>query len=149
MTADGKPTSADNLKQKLAQQLDAARNKLEALKKDIVGLHEEDMDALRKRRDELERRLDGQKDRARKLQADLASWRDEKVAHTQEAIGSWRKRRELEKLQSRAERAEDYAVDLVTAAALDFEEAEQAVLDAIAARFDADSASAQGADVSR
>ena len=141
MTADGKPTSADNLKQKLAQQLDAARNKLEALKKDIVGMHEEDMDALRKRRDELERRLDGQKDRARKLQADLASWRDEKVAHTHEAIGSWRKRREIDKLQSRAERAEDYAVDLVTAVALDFEEAEQAVLDALAARYDANEAS--------
>jgi len=132
MTADGKPTSADNLKQKLAQHLDAARNKLEALKKDIVGMHEDDMDALRKRHDELEHRL------------------DEKVSHTEEAIGSWRKRRELEKLESRAERAEDYAVELVNVAALDFEEAEQAVLDAIAARFDADTASAhQGAGVSR
>ena len=150
MTADGKPTSADNLKQKLAQHLDAARNKLEALKKDIVGMHEDDMDALRKRHDELEHRLDGQKDRARKLQADIASWRDEKVSHTEESIGSWRKRRELEKLESRAERAEDYAVELVNVAALDFEEAEQAVLDAIAARFDADTASAhQGAGVSR
>jgi chromosome segregation ATPase len=141
MTADGEPTSADNLKQKLAQHIDAARNKLEALKRDIVGMREEDMDALRKRRDELERRLEGQKERARKLQADITGWRQERVAHTKEAIGSWRKRRELDKLEARAERAEDYAVDLVTVAALDFEEAEQAVLDAVTARFEADHAS--------
>jgi SMC interacting uncharacterized protein involved in chromosome segregation len=141
MTADGKPTNADNLKQKLAQHLDAARNKLEALKKDIVGMHEEDMDAFRTRRDELKKRLDGQKERTRQLQADIATWRSEKAAETKEAVASWRQRREIEKLESRAERAEDYAVDLVTAAALDFEEAEQAVLDAIDARFEADSAS--------
>jgi hypothetical protein len=67
-------------------------------------------------------------------------WKEEKVAHTREAIGSWRQKREVKKLQTRAERAEDYASDLVTVAVLDFEEAEQAVLDAIAARFDAEAA---------
>jgi hypothetical protein len=141
MTADGQPTSTDNLKQKLAQHLDAARSKLEALKRDIVGMHEEDMETLRKRREDLGRRLDAQKERAGKVQADIASWRKEKVAHTEEAIRGWRKRREIDKLESRAERAEDYAVDLVTTVALDFEEAERAVLDALAARLEADDAS--------
>jgi hypothetical protein len=141
MTADGQPTSTDNLKQKLAQHLDAARNKLEALKRDIVGMHDEDMQTLRKRREDLGRRLDAQKERAGTVQADIASWRKEKLAHTEEAISGWRKRREIDKLESRAERAEDYAVDLVTTVALDFEEAERAVLDALAARLEVDDAS--------
>jgi hypothetical protein len=34
----------------------------------------------------------------------------------------------------------------VTVAAIDFEEAEQAVLDAVSARFDADAAAASGAE---
>ena len=53
MTSDGVATGADELKQKLAQQIDAARNKLESLKKDVVSLHEDDIELLRKKRDEL------------------------------------------------------------------------------------------------
>ena len=83
-------------------------------------------------------RLDRQKEQARSLQADIASWKNEKVAHTQEAIASWRQRREISKLQDRAEHAEDFAVRMVNLAAMDFEEAQQAVLDAVAARFDAE-----------
>lgn len=130
-------TNTKDLKQKLAQQIDAARAKLDALKADISAMHEEDVEALRKKREEIDTRLAQQKDKAKKLQTDIASWKKEKVAHTQEAIGSWRKKREVQKLEARAERAEDYAIDMVMAAAYDFEEAEQALLDAVAARYDA------------
>ncbi len=141
MTEKEATTTAEDLKQRLAKQLDAARGKIDALKKDIVSLHSEDLERLRQRREEIHKRLDEQKDTARKLQADIASWKQERVAHTQEAIGSWRQRREVQKLQKRADRSEEYALDLVSVAALDFEEAEQAVLDAVVARFDADMAS--------
>ncbi len=141
MTEKETTTTADDLKQKLAKQLDAARGKIDALKMDIVSLRNEDIEALREKRDEINKRLDEHKDAARKLQADIASWKEEKVAHTQEAIGSWRQRREIQKLQKRADRAEEYALDIVSVAAFDFEEAEQAVLEAMAARFDADMAS--------
>jgi hypothetical protein len=142
MTAEGKTTAADDLKQKLAQHIDAARAKLEALKRDVVEMHEEDMTAFRQRRDAVDERLDRQKERMSKLRADIASWKKERAAQTKEAIGSWRQRRETDKLKARADRAESYALDLVNAAALDFEEAEQAVLDAVAARHDADAAAA-------
>ena len=55
MTSEGVATGADELKQKLAQQIDAARNRLEALKRDVVSLHEDDMEMLRKKRDEIAR----------------------------------------------------------------------------------------------
>ena len=133
------------LKQKLTQHIDEARAKLDALKKDLAAMHDEDVQALQQKRQEIGKRIDEQKERAKQMQADLVSWEKEKVAHTQEAIGSWRKRREVKKLESRAERAEQYARGLVVVAALDFEEAEQAILDAVAARFDANEASAQAA----
>jgi chromosome segregation ATPase len=129
-----------DLKQKLAQQLDSARAKLDELKADIASMHAEDMESLRQKRDDLDKRLEQHKEQAKKMQADIASWKKEKVAHTQEAIASWRKQRELQKLQARADRAREYALDLVSTAAYDFEMAEQAVFDAVAARFDADAA---------
>jgi TolA-binding protein len=132
--------TAANLKQKLSKQIDTARGRLEALKRDILDLHEEDMAALAQRQTEIRARLEQQKARAQKLQTDIARWKDERTAHTQEAIASWREERALEKLQARAERAESYALDMVTVAAYDFEEAEQAVFEAVTARFEAESA---------
>jgi len=137
----GNAMSTKDLRAKLSQHIDAARAKLDALKKDLSSMHEEDMQALQKRRDEIDKRLDEQKQKAEQLQADMDSWKKEKVAHTQEAVSSWRKKRELKKLENRADRAEEYAMDLVITAAYDFEQAEQAVLDALAARYDADTAS--------
>src|SRR5262245_17908018 len=140
LMAEASGKTAENLKKKLSEHIDAAKTKLEAMKKDLVGMHEEDMQALQERKDLVRQRLEQQKERARKMQEGIASWKKEKVAHTQEAIGSWRKQREIDKLESRAERAEDYAIDMVTTAAYDFDEAEQAVLDALTARFDAQQA---------
>jgi peptidoglycan hydrolase CwlO-like protein len=102
-------TSSNELKQKLAHHIEAARGKLDALKKDIANLHDADMQRLRQKRDEIHRRLDEQKDKARRLQAEIASWRREKVAHTQETVASWRQRREVDELRARADRAEQHS----------------------------------------
>jgi len=129
-------------KQKLSQEIDAAKGKLEALKRDVDGIREEDKATLRQRQAELRARLDEQKAQAKELQGKITSWTDEKKQHTTEAIASWKQQRQLDKLQKRAERAADYAVDMVTVAAADFEEAEAAVYEAIAARVEAEEAGA-------
>ena len=133
-------SEAADLKQKISQQIDAARAKLEALKGDLSSIHEEDMAALQEHRNDIRARIDQQKERAQQRQSDIARWKSEKVAHTQEAIASWKERRELDKLEVRAERARDYALDMVSAVVDDFEEAEQAVYEAVAARLEAESA---------
>jgi hypothetical protein len=132
--------TTETLKEKLAEQLDGAREKLEALQKDLQGMRQEDIETLRQRRDELDKKLAEQKVKAQQLKAEIADWNKEKTTHTKEAIASWRQRRELKKLQTRADRAREYALDMVTVAAMDFEEAEQAVVEAITARFEAESA---------
>jgi hypothetical protein len=136
-TSSGAATM-QSFKEKLTLQIEAARGKLEELKKELSSLREEDREALRQKSQEIHKRVDEQKERGRELRADLEKWQQEKVAHTEDAIASWRQRRELKRLQSRAERAEEYAVRAVMVAALDFDEAQQALLDAVAARFDAE-----------
>ncbi|HSY38231.1 MAG TPA: hypothetical protein VLA79_01850 [Polyangia bacterium] len=129
-----------NLKQEFSQKIDAARAKLEALKSDLASIHEEDMAALQEHRNDIRARIDQQKERLRQRRFDIARWQSEKVAHTQEAIASWKQQREVDKLEARAERAKDYALDMVSAVVDDFEEAEQAVYEAVAARLEAESA---------
>jgi hypothetical protein len=131
---------AADLKQKISEQIDAARTKLEALKRDLSSVHQEDMAALQEHQKDIRARIDQQRERARQRQSDIARWKSEKVEHTKEAIASWKERREIDKLEARAERAKDYALDMVSAVVYDFEEAEQAVYDAVAARLEAESA---------
>ncbi|HTB58567.1 MAG TPA: hypothetical protein VLC06_11865 [Polyangia bacterium] len=133
------PDAAD-LKQEISEQIDAARTKLEALKRDLSSVHQEDMAALQEHQKEIRARIEQQKERARQRQSDIARWKSEKVAHTKEAIASWKERREVDKLEARAERAKEYALDMVSAVVDDFEEAQQAVYDAVAARLEAESA---------
>jgi TolA-binding protein len=133
--------TAEGLKKKLAQHIDAAQAKLDAMKRELASIHEEDMAALNEHQEEIRARLDQQRSRTQQLQADIANWKDEKVSHTKEAVASWTQKRELRKLEARADRAENYAIDMVSYAALDFEQAEQAVLDARAARLEANAAS--------
>ena len=128
--------------QKLSQEIDAAKLRLDTLKREIADIHQEDKASLRQRQAEACARLDEQKARAQKLQEKITSWKNEKKQHTVEAVARWKQERNLDKLQRRAERAEDYAVDMVTVAAADFEEAESAVYDAIAARVEAEEAAA-------
>jgi len=130
----------ESAKQKLSQEIDAAKTKLEGLKRDLAAIHAEDKATLRERQAEIRAHLDKERARAQELQAKMASWKNEKTQHTAEAIAGWKQRREVAKLQRRAERAEDYAIDAVTFAAADFEEAEAAVYDALTARFEAEEA---------
>jgi hypothetical protein len=135
-------TDTASLKEKLTQQIDAARAKLDGLKREVTDIHEEDMAAFQERQKDLQQRIEAQKASAQQRQSDIARWKSEKVEHTKDAIASWKQRREIEKLQTRADRAKDYALDMVSVTVSDFEEAQQAVYDALAARFEAESAAA-------
>ncbi|HEY3355721.1 MAG TPA: hypothetical protein VGQ83_20890 [Polyangia bacterium] len=137
MGTESKAKTTDELRKKLQQHVEEARTKLEGLKKDIANVHEEDREALRQKSEEIHKAVAAKKEQARQMRADLESWEREKVSHTQEAIASWRQKRELRKLQSRADRAEDYAVNALSIAIMDAEEAEEAMLEAVAARIDA------------
>jgi hypothetical protein len=132
--------AAEELKQRLSQQIDAAKRKLELLKKDISELHDDDMAGLSERQTELRTRLEQQRSLAEQLQTRIASWKNERRNRAVDAISSWEQRREIEKLEAHAQKAEDIALDMVTVATHDFEEAEQAVLEALAARMEAEQA---------
>jgi hypothetical protein len=140
MGTEDKAKTTDELKQKLQQHVDTARRRLDELKQAIVRLRDEDQEAVQEKSEEIHKQVEAQKERTRRLRADVETWRREKVSHTKETVASWRQKHELRKLQSRADRAEEYAVNAIFIAALDADEAEEAVLDAVSARLDAEAA---------
>jgi len=140
--SEGTVRTTDELKVKLSRQIDAAQGRLDALKKDVQNLRDEDVQALQRLQSEVGKRVNEQRERAQKLQVDISNWKTEKATHTKETVASWRQKHEIKKLERRAERAADYAIDMVTQAAMDFDDAEQAVLDAVIARVDANAAAA-------
>ena len=139
---EGTVKTTDDLKAKVSRQIDAAQGRLDALKKNLANLKEEDEQALQRMQADLGKRFNEQRERAQKLQAEMTTWKTEKATHTKETVDSWRQRHEIKKLERRAERAAEYAIDMVAQASIDFDDAEQAVLDAVIARHDANIAAA-------
>ncbi len=66
---------------------------------------------------------------------------EDKKAETQAAVVEWKANRDRKKLEKRAERAEKNAEACIAVALCSAEEAEVAILEAVAARKDADVAS--------
>ena len=95
--------------------------------------------------DAVKRRLDLEQAKVRAAQADMKNWAEEQQAITGEKIAEWRARREIAKLQNRADRAERYAAAAAEVAVATVDEAERASLEAWLARADADYAGQKAA----
>ena len=60
---------------------------------------------------------------------------------TQDKIAQWKDQRNVKKLAARADRSEEYAIAAMQFAAAAVDEAERAIVEAIVARLDVESAS--------
>jgi len=124
----------------LRERLNAIEGRIQSVKTDVQAMPAKADKALRDKLDEARTKVEAQKQRVVKARADLKAWTDQKVAETKEAISEWKAKREARKLNARADRAEAYAEATVMLALASLDEAEEAILDAVAARKDADTA---------
>ena len=74
------------------------------------------------------------------IRSNIKARAEEKMHETKEAVSEWKTKREIRKLNARADRDEAYAADATDFAVASIAEAELAVLDAVVARLDADAA---------
>ena len=140
MATEEQATSSSSLKQKLQEHLAKAQEKLASAKQEIAGLAEQDKQAIRRKAEEIRSRMKSDKEEAERRRKGMSEWLESRKQHTDDQIASWRQKREIKHLQKRADRAEEYAVNIVFTAMVDADEAEAAVLEALEARLDADSA---------
>lgn len=93
---------------------------------------------VRKHLDMVKRRVDQERGKLESVHDDLRKWALERRAISDEVIAGWKGKLENAKLQSRAIKAEHYAVAAAALAVAALDEAEQAALEAWLARKDAE-----------
>ncbi len=130
----------DQFCDKLRDRLNAVEGRLASVKTNIQALPRLAEKTLHVKLDEARRGLQAQKERVEKAQANLKARVEQKITETKEAVNEWKAKHEVHKLNARADRAEAYAADAMECALATIDEAEAAMLDAVAARMDADAA---------
>ena len=98
--------------------------------------------SLQTKLDEVRHKGDATKQVVAESRAKLEQWITAKDAEVKGAIDKWVEDRETEKLVARAQKAEDSAVLAIMIAEASIDDAERMILEAIAARLDAEAVTA-------
>ena len=127
---------------KFCQNLQTRLNDLEsrtlALKERLKSAPKQAEEELHGQIARLQEKIDSQKKAANKARAEMENWFEQKKAEGKATVEQWKEKHEAKKLARRADRAEEYAAAAVLVALACVDEAEQAVLEAVAARLDAE-----------
>jgi hypothetical protein len=132
--------TVDEFCDSLRDRLHSVEGRLQTVKANAKSRSEEAGKVLRDKLDEARTKIQAQKESMDQLRANLKTRAQQKIAETKEAVKEWKTKQETRKLQARADRAEAYAADAITYAGATIEAAEEAILDAVVARMDADGA---------
>jgi predicted nucleic acid-binding Zn-ribbon protein len=136
----------DRFSEELRLKLTNVDSGLDALKSKIDGKAQHAEQDVRSHLDKVQRRIEQQRGKVSAAQSEMKNWFEDQKAGTTDKIAEWKAKREIGKLQSRADKAESYAAAAIDVAVAALDEAEQASLEAWLARQDANSAqSKQGA----
>ena len=133
---------AGEFRDSMRQRLDTVEGRLKSLKASVWTESEQAEKAVRENLEGARRKLEAQKEHVEKTRANLKARAQEKLSETKEAVNEWKAKRETQILNARADRAEASAADAIDSAAFAIEEADEAILDAMLARHDADAAKA-------
>jgi len=128
----------DELGKKLHAKLDRSINQLKATKAHLEDVHKETEAAIQAKLKAAKETLEAKKQEAAAARAGMEEFVEAKKAETQAAVAEWKANRDRKKLEKHAERAQNYAEACIAVALCSAEEAEVAILEAVAARRDAD-----------
>ncbi|MDJ0941801.1 MAG: hypothetical protein QNJ00_18700 [Woeseiaceae bacterium] len=130
----------DAFRAKLNGHLAAASERLDEVKTDIEAAADATGDKLEEKGEQLKARFDADKAKIAEARENAEAWLDSKKQDSEDAIAQWKHDREVEKLEKRAEKAEDNAAASIVIAVAAIDEAQLAVLEAIGARLLAEDA---------
>ncbi len=130
----------EHIQNDLNERLETLRQRLEEVKANVEDSANQSREALHQKGQEIEARYKAQQQKLEDAQVRAEQWLEDKAAETGEKIAEWEHQHEVEKLERRADRAEEYAASAVYLASAAIDEAELAILDAIGARLLAEDA---------
>jgi vacuolar-type H+-ATPase subunit I/STV1 len=128
----------DNFTKQLHDNLEAVEARAQAIKDSIQSAPRKTQAEIQAKLDEAKKTLEAKKAEFETYRSTLKAQLDEKESEIKDNVEGWKHNREVKKLEYRADRAELYASTTITFALAAMEQAEEATLAAIAARFDAE-----------
>lgn len=128
----------DNFTNTLRDQLNAMDDRLTSIKSTIESASQETEATVESKLNEVKAKLKTKQNEFATYRTKLANLVTEKESEVMSKVEGWKTKRETEHLNRRAVRAEDHAASGIVVAMAAMDEAEEAVLEAIAARLDAD-----------
>lgn len=119
----------------LRDRLNAVEDHMAKIQQRVDTAKKESRAAIKAKADEVKAKMDAQRQQAEEAKAKIKSRIEEKKTETDAKIEEWKAKRDLHKLEKRADRAEDYAAACIMIASDYAWEAELATLEAIDARL--------------
>lgn len=130
----------EELGKKLHVKLDQGIDQLKTTKAHLEALQKETEATIQTKLNAAKQAVEAKKQEAAAARAKVDEFVEEKKAETKEVVAEWKAHHDNKKLEKRADRAEKHA-DVYVALALYYsQEAELAILEAVAARQDAEEA---------
>lgn len=127
----------DNFTNRLRDQLNDIDDRLSAVKLTIESASQESQAVIESKLKAVKAKLETKRQDFNTYRLDLKKQAEEKQSEIMAKIDGWETTRELDDLNRRADHAEEYAARGVAVAMAAIEEAEEAILEALAARLDA------------
>jgi chromosome segregation ATPase len=118
--------------------IDDADKRLKDLKAGASSAGQKAKDDAKAHLATLENKAKEQQAKLEASQAKLRAWAEEKKTVTADKIAEWKAQRQIRELNDRADDAESYAAAAMQVAVSAVDEAEQAAIEAMVARIDAD-----------
>jgi hypothetical protein len=128
----------DNFTKQLHDNLEAVESRAQAIKDSIQSAPRKTQAEIQAKLDDAKKTLDAKKTEFETYRSTLKAQLDEKESEIKGNVEEWKHNREVKKLEYRADRAELHASTTIVLALAAMEQSEEAILAAIAARFDAE-----------
>ena len=116
------------------EELESLQGRMDVLKLNVGSTWH----SLQEKLDEVRHKGEATKQAVAEARTNLEQWVEEKTTESQDAIDQWVENRETQKLAARAQEAEDCAGIAIEIAQASIDDAERMVLEAIAARREAE-----------
>jgi len=130
----------DEMGKKFHAKLDSGIDHLKAAKTNLETFAQETEDAIQTKLNAAKETLEAKKQEAASAREKMEAYIKDKAEDTEAAVAEWKANHDRKKLEKRAERTEKYAGSCVDLALYYAAEAQVAILEAAAARQDADDA---------
>ena len=130
----------DEMGKTLHAKLDSGIDRLKTAKTNLEALAQETEDSLKEKLNAAKSAMAAKKQEAASAMDKMEGYVKAKAEDTEAAVAEWKANRDRKRLEKRAERAEKYANSCVDLALYYATEAQVAILEAAAARQDADDA---------